>query len=176
MNIREDRSYITTEKHWFDRGYAKEDLYSLRLSFLYSEAERAANLQYSKEHSQEEFDRHFIRSNQMRSDEMAIIMETISRHFICLQYNEEDDIAYHSEQWDLFFWCNYFNSSLHTAGLSGRDYSYFTLSFNKAHTLEMRKEICEQVLHLLSSHFQSVRLIERQRKIGIITPGQSGCM
>lgn len=37
--------------------------------------------------------------------------------------------------------------------LSGRDYSYFTLNFNKAQTPEERRKVCALVLQLLNDRF-----------------------
>ena len=52
----------------------------------------------------------------------------------------------------MFFWCNGLNTT--TGGkLSGRDYSYFTLNFNEAQTLEERKKVCALVLQLLNDRF-----------------------
>ena len=42
MKIREDRSHMNIDTRWFEKGYAKEDVHSLRLQSLCTEAEAAA--------------------------------------------------------------------------------------------------------------------------------------
>ena len=34
MKIREDRSHMNIDTRWFEKGYAKEDVHSLRLQSL----------------------------------------------------------------------------------------------------------------------------------------------
>ena len=43
MKIHEDRSHMNIDTRWFEKGYAKEDVHSLRLQSLCTEAEAAAN-------------------------------------------------------------------------------------------------------------------------------------
>lgn len=86
---------------------------------------------------------------------MASVMAAIAREFICYQYEAEDPAPYGSSRWELFFWCNDFSNTLHGYGLSGRDYSYFTLSFNSAQTVEQRVAVCGRVLQFLETRFHS---------------------
>ena len=46
MKINEDRSHMNIDTRWFEKGYAKEDVHSLRLQSLCTEAEAAANKQF----------------------------------------------------------------------------------------------------------------------------------
>lgn len=46
MKIHEDRSHMNIDTRWFEKGYAKEDVHSLRLQSLCTEAEAAANKQF----------------------------------------------------------------------------------------------------------------------------------
>ena len=41
MKIHEDRSHMNIDTRWFEKGYAKEDVHSLRLQSLCTEAEAA---------------------------------------------------------------------------------------------------------------------------------------
>ena len=54
MKIREDRSHMNIDTRWFEKGYAKEDVHSLRLQSLCTEAEAAANKQFYDSHTCEE--------------------------------------------------------------------------------------------------------------------------
>ena len=42
MKIHEDRSHMNIDTRWFEKGYIKEDVHSLRLQSLCTEAEAAA--------------------------------------------------------------------------------------------------------------------------------------
>jgi hypothetical protein len=51
MKIHEDRSHMNIDTRWFEKGYAKEDVHSLRLQSLCTEAEAAANKQFYDSHT-----------------------------------------------------------------------------------------------------------------------------
>lgn len=70
---------------------------------------------------------------------MEPVMKSIAGEFVCYQYDHEEKLALRSTKWDLFFHCNALN--VLNASAAGRDYSYFTLSFNREHTVEQRMEI-----------------------------------
>ena len=54
MKIHEDRSHMNIDTRWFEKGYAKEDVHSLRLQSLCTEAEAAANKQFYDSHTRED--------------------------------------------------------------------------------------------------------------------------
>lgn len=148
MNISHDRSYIApASEKWIARGYAKEDVHSLRVQYVYTEEQRVQRRSISPQG--------LALDAQSRNAVMAPIMAAIAREFICYQYESEDPAPYGSSRWELFFWCNDFSNTLHGCGLSGRDYSYFTLSFNSAQTVEQRAAICSRVLQFLEDRFHS---------------------
>ena len=62
---------------------------------------------------------------------------------------------YLSNGWEVYFWCNNFSNTAHGCGLSGRDYSYFTLTFNERQTVIQRRELCERLLEFLDTHFKN---------------------
>ena len=63
MKIHEDRSHMNIDTRWFEKGYAKEDVHSLRLQSLCTEAEAAANKQFYDSHTREEWEQ-YIRGNE----------------------------------------------------------------------------------------------------------------
>lgn len=131
MKINHDRSYINQSSLAFvDRGYAAEDLYQLRISYEYTEEEKQANQAYANSHSREEWSARCDDEAQLRSVAMRPIMEALGRKFVCYQFEPDCGVPYDSDKWDLFFWCGDF---YFTAGgkYSGRDYSRFTLAFNR---------------------------------------------
>ena len=151
MKIHEDRSHMNIDTRWFEKGYAKEDVHSLRLQSLCTEAEAAANKQFYDSHTREEWEQYIRQASLESSAAMKPVMEAIAQDFVCYQYDENIPVSYGSDRWDLYFWCNPFSGA---ADASERDFSYFTLTFNERQTLEKRKKVCQQVLDLLCSRFQ----------------------
>ena len=151
MKIHEDRSHMNIDTRWFEKGYAKEDVHSLRLQSLCTEAEAAANKQFYDSHTCEEWEQYIRQASLESSAAMKPVMEAIAQDFVCYQYDENIPVSYGSDRWDLYFWCNPFSGA---ADASERDFSYFTLTFNERQTLEKRKKVCQQVLDLLCSRFQ----------------------
>lgn len=154
MKIWHDRSYIQEgDQELIQRGYAEEVLYSLRFRFTYTEDEIAANREFDRTHTSAERIADCAQAAQMRSEVMAQIMAVIADNFKCYQYDDEKKFSFSESTWDLFFWCDSFFNTLHGMGVSGRDYSYFTLSFNEKHTPAKRKELCDAVLQLIQTRF-----------------------
>ena len=151
MKIHEDRSHMNIDTRWFEKGYAKEDVHSLRLQSLCTEAEAAANKQFYDSHTCEEWEQYIRQASLESSAAMKPVMEAIAQDFVCYQYDENIPVSYGSDRWDLYFWCNPFSGA---ADASERDFSYFTLTFNERQTLEKRRKVCQQVLDLLCSRFQ----------------------
>ena len=151
MKIHEDRSHMNIDTRWFEKGYAKENVHSLRLQSLCTEAEAAANKQFYDSHTREEWEQYIRQASLESSAAMKPVMEAIAQDFVCYQYDENIPVSYGSDRWDLYFWCNPFNGA---ANASERDFSYFTLTFNERQTLEKRRKVCQQVLDLLCSRFQ----------------------
>ena len=148
MNILHDKSSVkSSSAKWIDRGYAREDVHSLRLQYVYTPEQREANRQICDD-GPDEAHRRIKQAAESKNAVMASVMAAIAREFICYQYEAEDPAPYGSSRWELFFWCNDFSNTLHGYGLSGRDYSYFTLSFNSAQTVEQRVAVCGRVLQL----------------------------
>lgn len=145
MNVSHDRSYISpASEKWIARGYAKEDFNSLRIQYVYTEKQREKQYSISP-HG-------LALDTQSRNAVMAPIMAAIAEKFVCYQY-EDTPTPYRSECWDLFFWCNDFSNTLHGGGLSGRDYSYFTLTFNERQSVEKRAETCRRLLEFIEQRF-----------------------
>lgn len=154
MNVRHDRSYISeSDVELIQRGYAREDLTSLRFSFVYTQEEINANIAFNRNCAAEKRMENCVQMAQKRSEAMAPIMAAIADRFKCYQYADDKQWAYGDSGWDLFFWCNCFYNTLRGLGVSGRDYSYFTLSFNETHSPEKRKELCDAVVRLINEKF-----------------------
>ena len=145
MNISHDRSYIAhTSEKWIARGYAKPDFDSLRIQYVYTQEQQAECRSITPQG--------LALDAQSRNAVMAPIMAAIAEKFVCCQY-KDSLTPYRSECWDLFFWCNDFSNTLHGFGLSGRDYSYFTLTFNEKQSVEKRADTCQRLLEFMEQHF-----------------------
>lgn len=154
MIIYHDTSYVKpSNAKWIAKGYAMEDIYSLRLQFLYTEAQQEEN---RMAHAAGIRDTVQLRqAAEHRNAVMAPIMAAIAHNFICYGYTEEGPAPYLSNGWEVYFWCNNFSNTAHGCGLSGRDYSYFTLTFNERQTVIQRRELCERLLEFLDTHFKN---------------------
>ena len=157
MYIKYDKTYIEDSSWEFvRRGYAAEDLHSLRFYFDYTEEEKQANRAYAESHTQEEWSSQCDAAARMRSRAMTPVIKSLAREFVCYQYKPNCGVSYDSDKWELFFWCNDFFQT--TGGkYSGRDYSYFTLTFNSRMTVEQRKDVCNRVITFLEKHFADDR-------------------
>lgn len=157
MRIWHDTSYLTDkDKLIIDRGLARKGYHSLRFSFVYTPEEREQNRQMSMmSHSMspEHWHQICVQDAVRRSDAMHQVMEEISKQFVCDQYDKEQRLQYDDPAWELFFWCNSFNNTFRGSGLTDRDYSYFTLTFNSQHDLDKQDEIRCKVLELLESKY-----------------------
>lgn len=151
MEIKHDYSYINdVSREFMKRGYAQEDLYSLRFQFVYTEEQRKENSLRAQSVSSEDYTRLLEDAMWQRNEHMQSVLNAIAAKHLCYQYNVGSDIAYRSGDYDLFFWCN--------SSFGKRDYSYFTLSFNKHHTIEKRREICASVLRILEAYLEDQNL------------------
>ena len=152
MIIKFDRSYISAgTRELIERGYAREELDKLVFRFEYTEEERIQNREMAVKLSPEAWAASADRAARRRSEMMEPVMKSIAGEFVCYQYDHEEKLALRSTKWDLFFHCNALN--VLNASAAGRDYSYFTLSFNREHTVEQRMEICGRVIRLLQERF-----------------------
>ena len=148
MQIIHDHSYITqAEREFISRGYACESFHSLRFSYIISEEQQAENRTYAGAvgFGSGVWNAYAAASAQRRSEHMERIAAFMARNFKVYQYGGDEEVPYDSD-WDLFFWCN----DLTMRGLPpGRDYGYFTLSFNDKHDPERRRKIYDRALRIL---------------------------
>ena len=106
MNILHDKSSVkSSSAKWIDRGYAREDVHSLRLQYVYTPEQREANRQIC-DAGPDEAHRRIKQAAESKNAVMASVMAAIAREFICYQYEAEDPAPYGSSRWELFFWCN----------------------------------------------------------------------
>ena len=147
MNLWHDTSYIAPSgPEWMKRGYARNDVHSVRFQFVYTEAQMEAS---RIPHPAANEGQTLVRAAEARNSVMEPVMDAIAQNFVCYQYKGSEPAPFRSRQWDLFFWCNDFSNTLHGHGLSGRDYSYFTLSFNENQTVDERASVCRRLLQFL---------------------------
>lgn len=148
MQIIHDHSFINrTGREFISHGYACESIYSLRFSFIYTEAQQAESRAYAESVGPESgaWSAYITVNARQRSQYMERIAAIMAQSFKVCQYDGEDNVPY-SSNWDLLFWCNDFTMR----GLpSGGDYSYFTLSFNSRHSPEQRQKILDRAMYIL---------------------------
>lgn len=156
MTVRHDRSYLgTTDSEFISRGYAEDDIFSVNISFKYSEEQKNKNVRSAKLMTPEQWTACCVVEPQKRSAYIFPVMEAIAKNFVCYQYDKEHGPKYDSSDWELFFWCRDFSVS-HCDGLCGRDYSYIRLSFNECHETSRHEEICKRLLLFVTEHFSEL--------------------
>ena len=156
MRIWHDRSYIgSSDKIFVTHGMAENDFHSVRFSFVYTEEQQKENARTAKFLTSHEWSEHCTAARRFQSDYMFPVMDAIAERFMCYQFDKTRQSQYDSDEWEMFFWCNDLYNT--TGGkLSGRDYSYFTLSFNERHTTSRHQEICERLLEFLAGRFSTL--------------------
>ena len=150
MQIIHDHSYISqTEREFISRGYACESLHSLRFSYTLTKAQQAENRAYADAvgAGSVAWGDYIAAEARQRSEHVERIAALLAQNFKVCQYDRQDYIPYKSD-WDLFFWCNDFSQTMR-GFLSGRDYSYFTLTFNDRHDHERRQKIYDRAMRIL---------------------------
>ena len=114
MEIFHDHSYVSqAEREFISRGYACESFYSLRFSFVYTETQQAENHAYAEAVGTESdaWRVHVAASARRRSEHMERIVNLPAQNFKIYQYDKKETVP-HSSDWDLFFWCNDFSSTM----------------------------------------------------------------
>ena len=128
---------------WVRKGFAKESVHSLRFSYQFTEEDRKLEAQLLE--GKEDAERERIQRNIVneRDSFMHHLMSNIASNFICInfEYDRDDNTLFASVMWELYFWCNQFQD------MPGRrDYSYFTLTFNREHPAEWKMALCKRVV------------------------------
>lgn len=151
MQIIHDRSYVSqAERELIARGYARESLYSLRFQYVLTDEQQAENRICSEAVGlgSDAWDAYITANAKRHSQHMERVAAVMAQNFRVCQYDGRDEIRYNSD-WDLFFWCNDFSATMRGL-LAGRDYSYFTLSFNEKHSPERRQKIYDRAMRILA--------------------------
>lgn len=154
MKIEQKKIYSGKRNLEFVRhGFAEELMGNLVFSYRTLAGDKTDSKSTFELYSMSEADREASIENavQQRSSYMEHVMEMIANAVPCFQFTEDEPYSYESDKWDLFFWCNHFSDTGYY-NLEGRDYSYFSLSFNKLHSKEHRDAILEKVLNALSGY------------------------
>ena len=150
MQISHDRSYMSpTDLEFISRGYARESMHSLRFSFAYTEAQQAENRAYADKVGvdSDEWSARITRAAILKCNRMEPVAALLAKELTIYQFIDDEDKPYKSD-WDLFFWCNDLSQTIRN-GLSGRDYSYFTMTFNNNHGPERRQEVYGRAMRAL---------------------------
>ena len=156
MRVWHDRSHLgELDGEYISRGYAEDDIFSVRITFEYSEEQLQENRRAQKKMSPEQWAVGCDEAMQRRSAYIFPVMEAIAKAFVCYQYDREYEPKFDSPDWELFFWCNDFSNTAN-GRLSGRDYSYTRLNFNDHHDTGKHKELCNRLLLFLTEHFSKL--------------------
>ena len=148
MIFEEDYSYIPN--NWNDlvsKGYAKLDLYSLRLDRHLTEEQMEHNKKSASLMSREEFSAFCEQRRRFYAEKITKVVDLLNNNFSICQYDDSKNISYSSD-WDLFFWCN----CTAIDNKYQRNMSYCTLSFNNLSTIEKKFDVLTAVQKLLADY------------------------
>ena len=152
MKMWHDRSYLgASDSEYISRGYAEDDLFSINISFEYSEEQQRENAKNAKSMTPEQRSAYCTAAMRYKSAYIFPVMEAVAHNFACYQYDKERGPKFDGPDWELFFWCNNFSD-----GLCGRDYSHIRLNFNSLHETSRHKEICDRLLVFLTERFSDL--------------------
>lgn len=141
MKIIEDKSYINNSGlELIKRGFAELNLKIIKIEKYYTEEEKENNFRLAHT-CYEEWVRSGEKSNRDVSEIITLVMERLNERLTIYQYDEEKNVSY-SDNWDLFFWCNY-NSEKQV-----RNMTHITLTLNKNIHLIQEKKFQKQLFTL----------------------------
>ena len=147
MKFYDDMGYINQNS--VDKGLVRVVPYQIRLDRYFTDEEQAANRAYAESHNNEEWSAHCDATREKIAAENLALMEFLEKHFTFGQfktpYNFKDD------DYTFWFYCNDLYNT--TCGrLSGRDYSYITLSLDKKGDEKEKERIFAKVKELLADY------------------------
>ena len=148
MIFTEDYSHIPN--NWSDlvsKGYAKLDLYSLRLDRHLTEEQMKQNHNSASLMSRDEFSNFCEQKRRVYAEKITKVMDLLNNNFAIYQYDDSKKVAYSSD-WDLFFWCN----CISIENKYQRNMSYCTLTFNNKSAIEKRFAVLTAVQKLLADY------------------------
>lgn len=150
MTIVHDKRHLDPDwERWAKKGLAQESVYSLRFVYLFTQADREKERQMLAGKSDEERAQLEADIVNARDDFMKRVAERVASTFICYNFDPNEEPArFDDVRWELYFWCNHFQDCP-----GRRDYSYFTLTFNRSHPPKWRLALCKRVLAFLEQHY-----------------------
>lgn len=140
MKFTDDMSYIN--KDLVNRGLAMVVPYSIRLDRYFSDEQKAENARFHAEHTEAEWN---ARCDEMRkriAESNVAIMERIKERIKIGQYEKD-----YPKDYVLWFWCNCFDCK---GEISGRDYSYITLTFRDRSDYAANEKVYEIIKEILN--------------------------
>lgn len=144
MKFQDDMTYVNATL--VKSGLMKAVPYMVRLDRFFTEEEKAANRAYAESHSAAEWS---VRCDEMRqqiAEENYALMEFLEQYFTFGQYKKP-----YKNDYTFWFWCNDLYNT--TSGrLSGRDYSYITLTLDKKENVEENERIFARFKELIASY------------------------
>lgn len=141
MKLHDDMRYIN--QNAVDKGLMRVVPFQIRLDRYFTEEEQAVNKAYAESHSREEWSAHCDRVRKEIAAENLALMEFLEKYFTFGQFR-----ASYNDNYTFWFWCNdLYNTT--NGRLSGRDYSYITLSLKKEGDEKENERIFDRVKELL---------------------------
>ena len=144
MNIVEKYESTNTPAFFFAKGYCKERIMKLDFYRLFTEEEKAANLEFANSHSDEEV-KVWADNNAKEAHERLMKVASLFKTYDVHQFSPETStMAHYNSDWDLFWYSN--------KGWNHSEFaSYFSLSFNLNRTERQNRKLFDEIKALLSA-------------------------
>lgn len=142
MEFCDDMSYV--DKSLVERGLIRAVPYQIRLDRFFTKKEMEENLAYAESHSEDERLRKCDEMCQKIAAENIALLEFIEKYFTISPYKGVHSYRDIIKDYTFYFWCNDLYNT--TGGrLTGKDYSYVTLTLEKKDAVEENELIFEQL-------------------------------
>lgn len=144
MKFHDDMSRVN--KTFVERGFFRAVPHSIRLDRYFTEEEKANNRAFADSHNNNEWIKRCDETRERITKENIKLMEYLKQYFTFGQYEKE-----YSDDYDFWFWCNdLYNTT--NGRLTGRDYSYITLTLKGKNNFEENERVFVKAKELIKNY------------------------
>lgn len=144
MKFHDDMSRVN--KTFVERGFLRAVPRSIRLDRYFTDEEKENNRAYSYSCNNNEWTKYCDETRERIAKENIKLMEYLKQYFTFGQYEK-----LYSDDYDFWFWCNdLYNTT--NGRLTGRDYSYITLTLKDKNNFEENERVFVKAKELIKNY------------------------
>lgn len=129
-----------------EKGFLKVVPCSIRLDRYFTEEEKANNKAFADSHNDNEWTKRCDETRERIANENIKLMEYLKQYFTFGQYDKE-----YTDDYDFWFWCNSLYNTTN-GRLTGRDYSYITLTLKDKNNFEENERVFVKAKELIKNY------------------------